>query len=96
MSNSRRFVQVPVSGGLLQDIFTLGWSAGEDGVYRCIEGLPAGAEFISAYSRQMDPSDRTSPWTVFMIFGHESFDEVPMGLDAPVLNVRISWEAKQT
>ena len=62
-----RLVRVPVSIELWQQIMTEGY----EGHFRCIEGLPEGAELVHSYYEGNPP-------TAFLVFHHPSFANVPI------------------
>jgi len=76
-----RLMAVKITAELLQELITVGgWTT-----FRCVEGLPVGAEFISSY---FDVNTQQAT----LIFEHESFKEVESG--SAILNLGIVMESR--
>ena len=82
-----RIKEVWVTQSLFQIIMTEGWQMGKNASIRCIEGLPEGAELINSY---YDGRHRTA----VLVFYHESFEDIPLGGVAPVVD--IAWQEGRT
>lgn len=75
-----RIRAVEVSRELWQDITTKGWHMDPDYVTFCAEGLPEGAELVNSF---YDGHRRSA----FLVFHHESFDDVPQSAELPAQEV---------
>ena len=85
----RRLAAVPVSGELLQQFFTEGWSPGPGRTIRCAKGLPPGAK--PAFE-MYDYAHPGAP-VISFVFEHESFDLVHEGEEIPLLDVVFQEQA---
>lgn len=74
----RRLIAVPVSVDFLTEMVTLGWQTRVDCITTCIRGLPIGATFVSSFFDN-------ARFIAYLVFQHESFDEVPPGTMIPEL-----------
>ena len=74
MNKRRRIVRVGMSFDLLFDIMEFGYRI-ENGI-ECIEGVPGDAEFVDSY---VDTSTRI----LYLVFRHQTFDEVEFGAMIP-------------
>jgi hypothetical protein len=61
---------------LLQELATVGWTCNA----RCIKGLPMGARLVRSFT-----DERRG--VAALVFEHESFDEVRLGEELPVIDV---------
>ena len=68
-----RLVKVPVSLELWQEMVTVGYQSRP---FKCVEGLPEGAELVSSY---YDGKRATT----ILVFHHESFTDIPTGARIP-------------
>lgn len=79
---------VQVSGALWQEMCTTGWRVGapsQDGL-ECIEGLPEGAAFHSAF---YNPSPCLGTHLLMLIFEHPNWPALIPGEEIPT--VEIVW-----
>ena len=65
-----RLAKVMMSHELFQEIMTEGW----DAHWRCLEGLPEGAELVNTFFE----GGRVGG-TIHFVYHHESFEDVPVG-----------------
>ena len=80
---------VQVSNQLWQEICTIGWRAGDRSIVECVEGLPEGAVFYSAYFKSNGEQPLHRPILVF-VFEHPDWpghDEYQLGDNLPVIDV---------
>jgi hypothetical protein len=51
-------------------MITQDWSAGEDRIIKCTQGIPEGTKLIDFYW------DQFQPWMLSLVLEHETFDPV--------------------
>ena len=74
MNSNRRIVRVGISFPLLFNIMQKGYRTNSE--IECTDGLPEGSEYIYSY---VDSHTQA----LYMVFRHDSFDEVEVGAIIP-------------
>lgn len=69
---------VPISYHLIDDMVRVGWKV-EYGI-TCECGIPKDAVLVGSFTGEMEQ-------TGFLVYEHESFDEVPIGVSIPMHRV---------
>ena len=78
VSRPTRRKMVLMSPELLQGMLTTGWHVGKDRAIECIDGLPEGARFITAYYDYIRQ-------VIALIFEHPDWPEIVPYSEPPII-----------
>lgn len=87
MANPSNVKRVELSVAVLAEMLTEGWTVGTERIVRCIDGLPAGAQYVRGWVDEANCH-------VNLVFTHSSFPEVLWGETIPVLDVTLRTEVR--